>query len=300
MPPILAFYELALRVYFPRLPSLFAMAVKLSQRRILTVETIIWLASSLPTNFLGELGPLGGVAMQATAAMVGGAASLNNALVGNATGFLENASKTVAQGIGHLKPGVVATEITHVLSDGSRITADQATSITHLVKNGETAVIDNISHLISSEPAISPGQLVPDIAKNAVHTMVDNTSAVTNTVTGATKAAVTENTAKLAHVLDSVNPLHIMSTGSQSKGAQAQVCVILLCMPLCHGCSELSAETVVIGKQAISASESLAPHNASGDIQAVVGTAHVVVHSATKPLGMGLDASVRFLRSRIM
>lgn len=211
------------------------MAVKLFQQRVLTVETIIWLASSLPTNFLGELGALGGVAMQATAAVVGGTASMNNALVGTATGLVGNASKAVAEGIDHLKPGVVAMDITHVLSDGSRIAVDQATSITHLVKNGETAVMGNISHLISNESAISPGHLVPDIAKNAVHTMVDDTSAVTGTVIGVTQAAVTENTAKLAHVLESVNPLqlHTMSTGSESKGAQ--VCVIILCMPLCHG-----------------------------------------------------------------
>ncbi|KAI0279750.1 hypothetical protein BGY98DRAFT_403876 [Russula aff. rugulosa BPL654] len=223
IPPVLAFYELALRVYFPRLPSLFAIAVKLFQRRILTVETIIWLASSLPTNFLGGLGALGGVAMQTTAAMAGGAASLNNALEAT-TGFVGNAATTVAQGISHLKPGVVVTDITHVLSDGSRIVTDHATSITSLVKNGETAVIENVSHLIPSEPAISSGHLVPDIAKNAVHTIVDNTSAVTEAVTGATKAAVTENTAKLVHVLDSINPLHphITSTGSTSKDAQAQ------------------------------------------------------------------------------
>jgi hypothetical protein len=197
------------------------MAVKLLQRRILTVETIIWLASSLPTNFLGELGALGGVAMQTTTTIVGGAASLNNALIGTATGFVENSSKTVAQGIGHLKPDVVATDITHVLSDGSRIVADHTTSITHLVKNGETAVIDNISHLISSEPATSPGHLVPDIAKNAqiVHTVVENTSVITGSAVGATKAAVTENATKLAQALDSANPLHL-HVGSQD----AQVC----------------------------------------------------------------------------
>ncbi|KAF8501721.1 hypothetical protein F5888DRAFT_1674750 [Russula emetica] len=203
--------------------------------------------------------------MQTTAAMAGVAASSGNALVGTATGFVGNASKTVAQGINHLKPGVVATDITQVLSDGSRIAVDHTTSITSLVKNGETAVIENISHLSSSEHAISPGHLVPDIAKNAVHTVVDNISAVTDTAIGTTKAAVTENTAKLAHVLDSVNPmhLHIMSTGSESKDAQAQ---------------------------AISASEPLIPHNANGDIQAVVGTADAVAdagtHSAMKPLGM--------------
>lgn len=237
--------------------------------------------------------------MQTTAAMAGGAASLNNALEAT-TGFVGNAATSVAQGISHLKPGVVVTDITHVLSDGSRIVTDHATSITSLVKNGETAVIENVSHLIPSEPAISSGHLVPDIAKTAVHTIVDNTSAVTEAVTGATKAAVTENTAKLVHVLDSINPLHphIISTGSTSKDAQAQVCVILLCMSSCHGCPELLAETIVIGKQAISASEPLVLHNANGNIQAVVGTAHAVAHSATNPLGMGRD--VRFLRLRIM
>jgi hypothetical protein len=211
------------------LPSLFAIAVKLCQRGILTVDTIIWLASSLPTNFLGGVGALGGVAMQTTAAMAGAAASSGNALIETATGLVGNASKTVAQGINHLKPGVVATDITHVLFDGSRIAADHATSITSLVKNGETAVIENISHLIPSEHAISPGHLVPDIV---IHTVVDNTSAITDSTVGATKAAVTENATKLAHALDSANPLHlhIIPSGSQD----ARVCVILSCIPSCH------------------------------------------------------------------
>jgi hypothetical protein len=168
--------------------------------------------------------------MQTTAAMAGVAASSGNALVGTATGFVGNASKTVAQGINHLKPGVVATDITHVLSDGSRIAVDHTTSITSLVKNGETAVIESISHLSSSEHAISPGHLIPDIAKNVVHTVVDNTSALTDV--GATKAAVTENATKLAHALDSANPLHlhIMPSGSQD----ARVCVVMSCIPSCH------------------------------------------------------------------
>lgn len=225
------------------MPSLFAVALKLFQRGILTVDTIIWLASSLPTNFFGGLGALGGVAMQTTAVMAGGAASLGNAFEGTATGFVGNASKSIAQGINHLKPGVVATDIAHVLSDGSRIAADHAASITSLVKNGKTTVIENTSHLISNEHAISPEHLVPDITKKVVHTVVDNTSAVTNTAIGATKAAVAENTAKLAHVLDGVDPLHlhIMSTGSdlsKSKDAQSQVRVILLCMPSCHEYSD--------------------------------------------------------------
>lgn len=170
--------------------------------------------------------------MQTTAAMAGIATSSGNALVGTATGFVDNASKTVAQGLNHLKPGVVATDITHVLSDGTRIAADHATSITSLVKKGETTVTENISHLISSERAISPGHLVPDIAKRVVHTVVDNTSAISDSAIGTTKAAVTENTAKLSHVLDSVNPLHlhIVPSGSQD----AQVCAIMSCIPSCH------------------------------------------------------------------
>jgi hypothetical protein len=112
---------------------------------------------------------------------------------------------------------------------------------------------------------------------------------------------VTENATKLAHVLDNVNPLHlpIMSTKSEPKGAQAQVCAIILCMPSCHGCSENFAESIFVGKQAISASEPLAPHNANGNIQGVVGVARAVAdattHSAMKPLG-----DVRFLRLRVM
>lgn len=193
---------------------------------MLTVDTIIWLASSLPSNFLGELGALGGVAMQATAAVAGGAASLGNAFVGTATGLVGNASETVAEGISHLKPGAVATDITHLLSDGPRIAADQATSITFLVKNGEAAVIGNASHLISNEHAISPGNLVPDIAKNAVHTVVGNTSAITGSAVGATKAAVTENATKLAHVLDSANPLHLNIMDARVR--------VMSCIPSCH------------------------------------------------------------------
>jgi hypothetical protein len=200
IPPILAFYELALRVYFPRMPSLFSIAVKLYQQGILTVDTIIWLASSLPTSF-GGLGALGGVAMQTTAAMAGSATSLGNAFVGTATGLVDNTSKTVAEGINHLRPDVVASDITHVLSRGANLASDQATSITSAGLYGASILADGTNHAISG--GLSPGLLVPD-----------------------TKAAMTENATKLANALESVNPLHlhITSTGSQD----AQVCVILL------------------------------------------------------------------------
>lgn len=118
IPPILAFYELALRVYFPRLPSVFAIAFKLYQRGNLTVDTIIWLASSLPASFLSGFGALGGVAVQTTAVVAGGAASAGTALVGTTTGIVGNASEVAAQGINHLKPSVVVTDVTHVLSGG--------------------------------------------------------------------------------------------------------------------------------------------------------------------------------------
>lgn len=72
----------------------------------------------------------------------------------------------------------------------------------------------------------------------------------------------------------------------------------------CHGYLEFSTETFFVGKQSISASEPMVPHNANGGIQAIAGTAHAVVdagtHLATKPLGMGGTRAVRFLRLRIM
>ncbi|KAF8486171.1 hypothetical protein DFH94DRAFT_172047 [Russula ochroleuca] len=246
IPPILAFYELALRVYFPRLPSVFAIAFKLYQRGNLTVDTIIWLASSLPASFLSGFGALGGVAVQTTAVVAGGAASAGTALVGTTTGIVGNASEVAAQGINHLKPSVVVTDVTHVLSGGARIATDQATSITaagvHGVAvladgttqavvgglslvNSPTAVKENISYLVTGEHTITPPHLVPDIAKDAIHTVVDNTSTITGSAVGATKVAVTENVTKLANVLDNVNPLHvnIMSKGSQDS----QVRVVL-------------------------------------------------------------------------
>jgi hypothetical protein len=196
----------------------FAIAFQLYQRGILTVDAVIWLASSLPANFLGGLGTLGGVAIQTTAAMVGGATSAGNAVVGTATGIVGNASKTVAQGINHLNPGVA------VLAEG---TTQAVAGGLSLVKNGQTAVKENISNLITGEHAITKGNLVPDIAKNAIPMVVNNTSTIAGTAIGATKAAATENATKLASVLVSVNPLHIMSKGSQDS----QVCVILLYIP---------------------------------------------------------------------
>lgn len=241
------------------------MAFKLYQQGNLTINTIIWLSSSLPANFLGGFGALGGVAMQTTTTVVGGAASVGNALAGTTSGIVGNASKVAAQGINHLKPDVVATDITHVLSGGTKIAADQATSITtagvhgvavladgttqtvvgglSLVKNSPTAVKENISHLVTGEHAITPAHLVPDIAKDAIHTVVDDTSIIAGTPVGvSTKAAVTENVTNLSNVLVNVNPLHV---SIMPKGPQdSQVRVILLR----HGRFDFSAETTSVGK----------------------------------------------------
>jgi hypothetical protein len=179
------------------------MAFKLYQRGILTVDTIIWLASSLPASFLGGLGSLGGAALKTTAAMVGDPAVVGNVVVGTTTGLVGN----VAEGIHHLNPGV------SVLAEGTTLGGGLS-----LVKNGQTVVKENISGLITGEHAITVGHLVP----NAIPTVVDNTSAIIGTAIDATKAAVTENATKLANVLESVKPLHINPKGSQVT----QVCVI--------------------------------------------------------------------------
>lgn len=254
IPALLAFYEIPLRSYFPRLPSLFAIAFKLYQRGTLTMETVLWLASSLPASFLGGLGALGGVAMQTTAFMAGGvasaggalvgtasgiaggAASAGSALVGSATGIAGNASKTVAQGISHLNPGIAPSDVTHALSGGVKKAADQATSITTAGVQGAAALANGTTNAVAGglslvknglntgENGIALGSLVPDIAQN--------TSAIAGTAIGATKSAVTENTAKLANVLGSVNPLQARSQDSQVCGAATDVSDSYLEQPL--------------------------------------------------------------------
>jgi len=226
-PPWLAFYELALRGYFPRLPSLFKIAFQLHQRGLLTIGTVVWLASSLPTEFLGPLGAISGVAMKTTAAMVGGAAVVGNTLVGTATGLVGDTAKNVTQGI--KIPGVVPTDLVHVLSGGHGIVG-QATSIAtagrngaaglaggatqavagslSIVTNGQTAVAENIAHLVSGDHAIASGPLTPDIAKDAIK---------------ATHTAAVEHATKFANALESVNPLHVNLIPQASLNPQASV-----------------------------------------------------------------------------
>lgn len=70
-----------------------------------------------------------------------------------------------------------------------------------IVKDGQTAVAENIAHLVSGENTIAPGNLVPGVI-------------------GATQAAATENVAKVANVLESINPLHLNIGPKESQAAQ--------------------------------------------------------------------------------
>ena len=204
------FYEGALRVYFPRLPSLVKIAFKLYQRGILSMGTVAWLASSLPGNMLGGLGAIGGAAMQTTTALAGGAAAVGNAVVGTATGIVGNVTKTVTTDITHVLSGVpnVAGQATSLATAGMNGATTLTTGATQavagglsIVKDGQTAVAGNIAQLVSGEHAIAPGNLVPNIAKDAI---------------GVTQAAATENVAKVANALGSLNPLHIGPKESQA------------------------------------------------------------------------------------
>jgi len=201
IPPLLMFYESALRVYFPRLPSLVKIAFKLYQRGILSMGTVVWLASSLPGDFLGGLGAIGG-------------AAVGNALVGTTTDIVGGAAKTVTTDIAHVLSGVpnVAGQATSLATAGLNEATALAAGATHavagglsIVKDGQTAVAENIAHLVSGEHVIAPGNLVPDIAKGAI---------------GATQAAATESVAKVANVLESMNPLHLNVGPKESQAAQ--------------------------------------------------------------------------------
>jgi len=246
---MLAFYELALRGYFRWLPSLFKIAFKLHQKGILTIGTVVWLASSLPTDFLGGLGVISGVAMHTTAAIAGEAAILGNAPAGAATGLVGDAAKTVTQGIHLLNPGGL---------NGAAALAGGATQAVagglSIVKNGQTAVAENIAHIVSAEHAISSVPLVPKIAKDAI---------------GATQAAATENAAKFANVLESVNPLHVHLIPTASLNSQ---------------------KPHVSGEQNNSASE-LVPDVARGPIQTLVGDANAVPGAAAHPTANPLAAT---------
>lgn len=223
IPPLLAFYELALRVYFPRLPSVFTIAFRLYQRGILTTDTIIWLASSLPADFLGGLGAISGVAMQTTAAMAGGAAAVGDVLVGTTAGIVGDATKAVTQGINLLNSGVIATDITQVLSGELRV-AGQVTSIAAAGVNGGAVLAESARQAVTG--GLSLVNDVPDIAKDAIQAVAGNTNSINGTTIRATQAAATENVKRITNALENVNPLHINFT---PKGSQdSHVCVTIL------------------------------------------------------------------------
>ena len=178
--------------------------------------TVVWLASSLPGDFLGGLGAIGGVAMHATAALAGGAAAVGNALVGTAAGIVGEATKTVTTDITHVLSGIpnVAGQATSLTTVGLHEATVLAEGTTHavagglsIIKGAETTVAENIAHLVSGEHAIAQGNLVPDIAKGAI---------------GTTQAA-TESVAKVAHALESINPLHLNTGPKESQAAQVRL-----------------------------------------------------------------------------
>jgi hypothetical protein len=217
IPPLLMFYETALRVYFPKLPSLVNIASKLYERGILSTGTVVWLASRLPGNFLGGLGAIGGAAMQTTTALTSGAAAVGNALVGTTTGIVGDAAKTVTTDIAQVISGVpnVAGQATSLATAGLKEAAALAAGATNavagglsVVKDGQTAVAENIGHLVSGGLAIPPGNLVHDVATGTI---------------GATQAAATESVAKVANVLESMNPLHLNTGQNVSQATQVRL-----------------------------------------------------------------------------
>lgn len=256
IPPFVSFYEITLRRFFPQLPSMFAMALKLYKSGLLTISTLTWL---LPQGMFGGLSVVGGVAMGGTAAFVGGATAGASVVVGGVTGLAGGAAQTISQGIHILNPTTMATDIAQVVSGGQGVATNGLNGAVNLVggaakgiaegisliQSGEIEVAQNVAHLLSGEHGA--GALVPTVADDIIQATVGNTNAIaqeviqatvgntsavakgavqaamgtTNAITGAaiqsvthpvaaigaTQAAVTENAAKLAHALDSVNPL---------------------------------------------------------------------------------------------
>jgi len=214
IPPFVSFYELTLRRCLPQLPSMLGIIFKLYKNGVLTIGTVTWL---LPQSMLGGLGAIGGVAAGGTAAiasgattLVGGAAVGASAVVGGVTGLATNGLSGVANLVGGATKGI-------------------AEGISH-IQSGEFGAAQNIAHLLSEQGAAAG--LAPTVAKDVIQATVENTSAVakdaiqaavgtTHAITdaalqsvthpvaaiGATQAAVTESATKLAHALDSVNPL---------------------------------------------------------------------------------------------
>ncbi|KAH8980900.1 hypothetical protein EDB92DRAFT_1953617 [Lactarius akahatsu] len=204
IPPFISFYELTLRRFLPQLPSTITIAFQLYKDGLLTMSTITWL---LPQSMIGGLGAVGGIAMGGTAVLAGGA----TALVGGATSFAGEATALVG---------------------GATALAGEATALVGGATAGAGAVVGGVVGLAGGATnTVTQGitgvtNLVGD-ATNGIQAAVGNTNAiagaaiqsVTNPVAaiGATQAAMTEGATKLAHALDSVNPLSNLMPNAQSQ-----------------------------------------------------------------------------------
>ncbi|KAH9003075.1 hypothetical protein EDB86DRAFT_3073551 [Lactarius hatsudake] len=190
IPPFVAFYELTLRRFLPQLPSMITIAFKLYKDGLLTMSTITWL---LPQSMIGGLGAVGGIAMGGTAVLAGGA----TALAGEATALVSGATALVGgatAGAGAVVGGVAG------LAGGATNTVTQGINgATHLVGDatkGLQAAVGNTNA----------------IAGAAIQSVTNPVAAI-----GATQAAMTEGATKLAHALDSVNPLSNLMPNAQSQ-----------------------------------------------------------------------------------
>jgi hypothetical protein len=256
IPAMIAFYEIRVRSNVPNLPSVFRITFVLNQRGLLTIGTVTWLVSSLPQGMIGGLGVAGGLAIHGTSTIANGAVYAGNALVGGAASVAGSGANTVTQGINLIKPNAVATDIARVIAREQKIVAEQATSVatagvngaailaggatkavadnSSLLEKGPTVVANNVAQLVSGQQGdATNGPLVPDIAKDAIHTAVGSTTAIADAaiqsvtnpaaVIGATQASVNKNVTKLASVLEGVNPLHVNSSPSESQDPHVSI-----------------------------------------------------------------------------
>jgi len=108
IPLLIAFYEIKVRRYFPKLPSVFKIVSMLYRHGLLTIGTVTWFVSRLPQDMIGGLGVASGLVIHGTSAIASGAT----------VGIAGSAAKTVTQGTNLLNPGAVATDIAPIVSGG--------------------------------------------------------------------------------------------------------------------------------------------------------------------------------------
>lgn len=200
----------------------------------------------MPQSMLGGLGAIGGAAMGgATAfasgatAFVGGATAGASAVVGGVTGLATNglsgaadlvggATKGIAEGLSHIRSGEleVAQNFAHLLSEqGAAAGLPSADAIQATVQNTNALAQEVLQATVGNTSAVATDAI--QAAMGTTHALTDAAlQSVTNPVAaiGATQAAMTEGATKLAHALDSVNPLSnlIPSTDPQVSVLQLQ------------------------------------------------------------------------------